>query len=189
MGLINFKPLPKKGRPTVTGVWKGRCRQAERPLRATGRTIMVRTTCLITLIATVAWNSQRVRDGNVYSVSPPGRILGCLNRSSPSGHTYRLSLTQLQLDWTPMISTRKINLPSNQKCYDESETSFGKLSSRRIQIFHVYFCATNIWPFIFENRWKWGPNKNRHGRFEFASTSSFRWVSGFGRSPYGSLGN
>ena len=34
----------------------------------------------------------------------------------------------------------QINLPSNQKGYDTSETTIGKLSVRRIQIYPDYFC-------------------------------------------------
>ena len=34
----------------------------------------------------------------------------------------------------------KINLPANQKGYDTFETTVKKLSTRRIQIFGVYFC-------------------------------------------------
>ena len=33
----------------------------------------------------------------------------------------------------------KINLSANQKGYDNSETTVGKLSAKRIQIFQVYF--------------------------------------------------
>ena len=33
----------------------------------------------------------------------------------------------------------KINLPTNQKGYDKSETTDEKLSARRIQIYWVYF--------------------------------------------------
>ena len=35
----------------------------------------------------------------------------------------------------------KINLPTNQRAYDKSETTDEKLSARRIQIFRVYFCV------------------------------------------------
>ena len=36
-------------------------------------------------------------------------------------------------------SRQKINLPTNQKGYDKSETTDEKLSARRIQIYLVYF--------------------------------------------------
>ena len=45
----------------------------------------------------------------------------------------------LQLDWTSNTSRQKINLPTNQKGYDKSETTDEKLSARRIQIYWVYF--------------------------------------------------
>ena len=40
-----------------------------------------------------------------------------------------------QLDLTPNTSRQKINLPANQKGYDNSEITVGKLSARTIQIF------------------------------------------------------
>ena len=54
---------------------------------------------------------------------------------------------QLQLDWTPGARTRNINLPSKQKGYSEFETTYEKLSARRIQIFRVYyFCVIQSSP-------------------------------------------
>ena len=38
----------------------------------------------------------------------------------------------IQLDWIPSINTRKIILLANQKGYDNSETTVGKLLARRI---------------------------------------------------------
>ena len=61
----------------------------------------------------------------------------------PSGHL-PYTPSGLQLDCRSSGRTRKINFLSNQKGYDKSETSFGKLSLKRIQIFHVYFCTTNF---------------------------------------------
>ena len=55
----------------------------------------------------------------------------------------------LQLDYRSARRTREINLQTNQKSYDNSETTVGKLLAGRIQI-----C----------------PNKNRPGRFGFASS-------------------
>ena len=49
-------------------------------------------------------------------------------------HMYRL-----QLDWTSNTSRQKNILPTNQKGYDTFETTVGKLSARRIQIYVVYF--------------------------------------------------
>ena len=51
---------------------------------------------------------------------------------------------ELQLDCRSSARTRKINLLSNQKGYDNSETNVGKLSTRRIQIWLVYFYLGNI---------------------------------------------
>ena len=47
----------------------------------------------------------------------------------------------LQLEWTSSISRQKINLPTNQKSYDNSKTTVGKLLARRNQICQVYFSA------------------------------------------------
>ena len=55
-----------------------------------------------------------------------------------------------QLDWTPSRNTREINLPTNQKGYDNSKTSVGKLSARRIQICLVYLCKIYFRP-LFQN--------------------------------------
>ena len=66
---------------------------------------------------------------------------------------------QVQLSLTPSTRTRKINLPANQKGYDNSETTIGKFSARRIQIFQVPFSMIIFWSLIFLNKWKDGPNK------------------------------
>ena len=50
----------------------------------------------------------------------------------------------IQLDCFSWRRTQKINLASNQKDYDNSETTVGKLSARIIQIFPGYFCLGNI---------------------------------------------
>ena len=47
---------------------------------------------------------------------------------------------QLQLDLDLQYNRQKINLPTNQKGCDNSETTVEKLSARRIQIYLVYFC-------------------------------------------------
>ena len=39
----------------------------------------------------------------------------------------------------PIQADKKVNLPMSEKGYDNSETTVGKLSARRIQIFWVYF--------------------------------------------------
>ena len=50
----------------------------------------------------------------------------------------------LQLDWTSNMSRQQINLSANQKGYDTFETTVGKLSARRIQIFRVHFCVIHF---------------------------------------------
>ena len=45
----------------------------------------------------------------------------------------------MQLDCQSATRTRKVNLPANQKGYDDSETTAGKLWSRRIHICCDYF--------------------------------------------------
>ena len=47
---------------------------------------------------------------------------------------------EVQLDCRSCGRTRIIDLTSNQKGYDNSETTVGKLSARRIQIWLGYFC-------------------------------------------------
>ena len=46
---------------------------------------------------------------------------------------------------------RIINLPTNQKGYDTFETTVGKLSTRRIQIYSDYFCLGIILKIILNN--------------------------------------
>ena len=57
----------------------------------------------------------------------------------------------LQLDCFSWRRTGIINLASNQKGYDNSETKVGRLSARRIQIFPGYFCLGNILKVILNN--------------------------------------
>ena len=70
-----------------------------------------------------------------------------------------LVCTWLQLDWTPSRSTRKINLPANWKGYDNSATTIGKLSTRKIQICLVQFCVIHFCPSIFNNFWNRSPSQ------------------------------
>ena len=58
---------------------------------------------------------------------------------------------ELQLDCQCFGRTRIINLPTNQKGYDTFETTVGKLSARRIQIFPGYFCLGIILKVIVNN--------------------------------------
>ena len=57
----------------------------------------------------------------------------------------------LQLDCQSARRTQKINLPTNQKGYDTFETTVGKISARRIQIFPDYFCLGVILKVILNN--------------------------------------
>ena len=62
-----------------------------------------------------------------------------------------ISGTGLQLDCFSWRRTRIINLPANQKGYDTFETTVGKLSTRRIQIYPDYFCLGIILKVILNN--------------------------------------
>ena len=57
----------------------------------------------------------------------------------------------LQLDWASKIRTQKNNSPTNQMGYDNSETTVGKLSARRIQICVCHFCGIHFWPLFWDN--------------------------------------
>ena len=59
--------------------------------------------------------------------------------------------SEIQLDCQSATRTRKNNLPANRKGYDTFETTVGKLSTRRIQIFRVYFCLGIILKVILNN--------------------------------------
>ena len=74
---------------------------------------------------------------NTYSIFTSFLQKDCRQKSTciTPGKGYPYSL----LDWTSNTSRRKINLPTNQKGYDKSETTDEKLLARRIQIFRVYF--------------------------------------------------
>ena len=50
----------------------------------------------------------------------------------------------IELDWLSAIRTQKINSRTNQKGYDKSETTVGKLLARRIQICLVHFCVIHF---------------------------------------------
>ena len=46
----------------------------------------------------------------------------------------------------PIRADKKTNLPANQKGYDNSKTTIGKLLARRTQIFQVSFLCNQFWP-------------------------------------------
>ena len=60
----------------------------------------------------------------------------------------RSQCMELQLDCWSATRTQIINLPTNQKGYDTFETTAGKLSARRIQIYPDYFCLGIIFKVI-----------------------------------------
>ena len=59
----------------------------------------------------------------------------------------------IQLDWMSNTSRRNINLSTNQKGYDNSENTVGKLSARRIQICCDYFCLS-LFHLYFQNNFQ-----------------------------------
>ena len=61
------------------------------------------------------------------------------------------SYEQVQLDCRSPRRTRKINLPTNKKGYDNSETVVEKLLARRIQIYPEYLCLGIILKVILNN--------------------------------------
>ena len=68
-----------------------------------------------------------------------------------SGNDIPRTTRGLQLDCRSVRRTRIINLPENQKGYDTFETTVGKLSARRIQIYPDYFCLGIILKVILNN--------------------------------------
>ena len=65
----------------------------------------------------------------------------------------------LQLDWMPNMSRQKIDLPTNQEGYNNSETTTGKLSARRIQICQVCFSVIFFDLLIFKTSENTAPTK------------------------------
>ena len=87
------------------------------------------------------------------------------------------------------LSRQKNNLPVTQKGYDTFETTVGKLSARRIQIFRDYFCSGVILKVIQHNFQKQCLNKIRPRRSEFSLPRAFqRWSQKF-LNPSDSLAN
>ena len=56
----------------------------------------------------------------------------------------------IQLDWTPSRKTQKINFPTNQKGYDGSETTVGKLLTRKNRSAGPIFVKTIFGLLFFE---------------------------------------
>ena len=68
-------------------------------------------------------------------------------------------LNWVQLDFRSVRRTRKTNLPTNQKGYDDSETTLEKLMARRIQIFRVYFSVVIFDLLLFKRSENIAPTK------------------------------
>ena len=86
-------------------------------------------------------------------------------RTFPGAAEYRYS-------WIgPPIDAHKKLIPEKTKwaTYDKPETTYGKLSTRRIQIYCAYICVVRFWSLIF--MWKQGSNKNMHGSIGFVSSN------------------
>ena len=72
--------------------------------------------------------------------------------------TWQQQIAKL-LDCRSAIRTRKINLPANQKSYDNSETTVGKLSARRNQICRIYFSVIIFDLLLFKTSENMAPTK------------------------------
>ena len=69
------------------------------------------------------------------------------------------SVRSVQLDCRSARRTQNINLPTNQKSYNNSETTVGKLSARRIQICQVHFSVIIFDLLFFKTSKKWPQQK------------------------------
>ena len=81
----------------------------------------------------------------------PGEIK--MRRSNFSKDMYGEGIkSSLQLDRLSGIRIQKTNSRTNQKGYDKSETTYGKLLTRKthVQIFWTRFCVIHFWPFFFK---------------------------------------
>ena len=113
----------------------------------TPRPTKVSRTAAYYSILLVVWYSPRL----FYTDSLPQHIFPLSILMKVSMYE-RLTIKKwLQLNRQSVRLTRKINLASNQKGYDNSETTIGILSARRIQIWVVYFCLDNILKVILNN--------------------------------------
>ena len=86
-----------------------------------------------------------------WQICGHGAVVGCNSWARPPSFVPSIvTALYVQLDCRSDIRPRIINLASNQKGYDNSETTVGKLSARRIQIFWVYFSVI-IFDLFFSN--------------------------------------
>ena len=95
--------------------------------------------------------SCKTTDTGVHLLSVQPDVTSSNPGHPSNGHHMPAGLGLLQLDWNSNTSRRKINLPANQKGYDTFETTVGKLSVRRIQIYPDYFCLGIILKVILNN--------------------------------------
>ena len=87
---------------------------------------------------------------------PPWWTAGKIQASSPSKSFQLKQLTRFSiidsfsLALSQIRPTKKINLPENQKGYNESETIDENISAKSIQIFQIYFSVISFWSHIFK---------------------------------------
>ena len=140
----NFKKLSKCDRTTknfalVTFLYERRPYQEKRhPVHFKSLCAFVLSWCWGTLSAKVSMGG-----GNLCHSS-------CLTKRLNTHHCWRCYRgNDLWLDCRSAIRSRKINLPANQKGCVFSETTVGKLLTRKKQIFRVQFSVIVFWPLIF----------------------------------------
>ena len=101
-----------------------------------------------------AFGKAKILSFSAVVVSPP--FSGCPDdvweaSLKVMGGWWRWIHMGIQLDQTPSRNTRKITSRTNQKGYDNSKTTVGKRSTRRIQIFRVHFLVIYFWPHFQNN--------------------------------------
>ena len=94
-------------------------------------------------------------DSSLSVLSLSGSSSQCQASCPPRAST-SFSGNSLHLDQTLRAPTRQINFWTNQKGYDNFQTTVENILVRRIQIFWVQFCITIFWTLIFQNTWKLG---------------------------------
>ena len=92
---------------------------------------------------------------------------------------------EIQLDCQSARRTRKINFLTNQKGYDNSETTIEKLSARRVQICRAHVCLDIILKVISKRRVQHDFYKNGQKRFGFSLPKAFQRWSRNCRNPSG----
>ena len=85
------------------------------------------------------WSILAVQICLIFLIAKTSKIVHFKDRLKCTPLVLTFETGVLQLDCQSAGRTRKINLPTNQKGCDNSETSVEKLSTRRTQISPVYF--------------------------------------------------